>query len=128
MQQVGTGKRVLFRGFLGTMVMLLGLSSVALAGDHLSSSPGCTDCHGTNVRDIHDYSYTIKVDCNICHVAGGPAWPVNDAVHAMFDQYYGDFNPLETYDGGGWVLPEEVVFDFACKACHVGQNPGHQSN
>lgn len=129
MKQTGIGKRVIFRCFLGAMAMVLGLSGAALAGDHLSSSSGCTDCHGTNVRDIHDYDYTTKADCIICHEAGGPAWPVNDDVWGMFNDYYGDdFNPLISYAGGGWVLPESIGFDFACKDCHVGQNQGHQSN
>jgi len=121
------GKRILFSCFLGAMVMILGLSNGALAGDHLSSTEGCTECHGTNVRSIHDYEETMKADCNICHFAGGPLWPVNDAVNEMFDYFYGVYNPLISCKGGGYVLPEGFEFDFACKSCHAGQNPGHQS-
>ncbi len=127
MTQTGMGKRILFSCFFGAMVMILGLSSSALAGDHLSSTIGCTECHGTNVRSIHDYEETIKADCNICHFAGGTLWPVNDAVNEMFVDFYGDFNPLIPCAGGGYVLPEGFEFDFACKSCHVGQNSGHQS-
>ena len=128
MKQTGMGKWILFSCFFGAMVMILGLSNSALAGDHLSSTSGCTECHGTNVRSIHDYEETIKADCNICHFAGGTLWPVNEAVNEMFVDSYGDFNPLISCEGGGYVLPEGFGdFDFACKSCHVGQNPGHQS-
>lgn len=129
MKQTGMGKWILFSCFFGAMVMILGLSNSALAGDHLSSTSGCTECHGTNVRSIHDYEETIKADCNICHFAGGTLWPLNDAVYEMFTAYYDEgFNPLISCEGGGYVLPEGFGdFDFACKSCHVGQNPGHQS-
>jgi len=101
--------------------------STAYAGDHLAAeSPGCTDCHGTNVRQVHDD--TVPLDCDTCHSTGGKNWYLNDICKDYLID--GGILPEQVVgDTGYWQLdlPDGLDFNFACKACHVGSNPGHQS-
>lgn len=101
------------------------LCPVVHAGDHLSESNSCTPCHGTNIRKVHDYAETVPTDCTICHVTAGSDWYLNDT---CADYLATGGVPVMEVEPGCWALDIEewVDFNFACKACHVGENPGHQ--
>jgi len=129
--------------FAALFVLLLALGALlylgptlAYAGDHLSASNnGCTKCHGTNIRQIHDYEDTIPLDCNICHSTGGTTWYLNDDCkdnlieNSDLDEY------LEQVGLGWWdlVLDPDVEFGFNCDSCHSGMktepsDPGSKGN
>jgi|GEM_PF-2048828 len=123
-------------GFAVVLVMILAVvfllylsPAPAYAGDHLSASDdGCTKCHGTNIRQIHDYEETIPLDCDICHSTGGTNWYLNNTCADLLMAH--DFSVTETGDGS-WVLDtiEGYEFAFECKSCHFGMNtePSGQS-
>ena len=97
------------------LCLTLGLT-LAYAGDHLASTKGCTKCHDSNVRILHDYDYTTPRDCDICHVSGGDLWYLNEI---CADYLTEGGVPVEKVDGG-WILdlPDYSDFSFDCKACH----------
>ncbi|MFA7455169.1 MAG: hypothetical protein WCZ10_11975 [Desulfobulbaceae bacterium] len=101
------------------------LCSPAHGTDHLSESNSCTPCHGTNIRKVHDYDYTIPTDCDICHATQGSTWYLN---YMCADYLTAGGVPIVEIEAGAWVLdlPEYSDFNFECKVCHVGRNPGHQ--
>ena len=91
----------------------------AYAGDHLSASDnGCTNCHGTNIRTIHDYEGTIDSDCTICHSTGGPTWYLNNTCATLLMAHEISVTETEL----GWFLDpiEGWEFGFECKSCHSG--------
>ncbi len=85
------------------------------------------NCHGNNIRKVHDYDDTIYVDCDICHVGGGNTWYLNNMCADYLIE--GGVPVVEVEDeDDAWILnlPDYSDFNFECKACHVGDNPGHQ--
>ena len=116
---------MLEKKFLVCIGAAMALCSSAYAGDHLSGSNSCTPCHGTNIRQVHDYDYTIPKDCDICHATQGSTWYLN---YMCADYLTAGGVPILEIEPGAWVLdlPEYSDFNFQCKTCHVGSNPGHQ--
>jgi hypothetical protein len=116
-------------GFAALLVLLLAVGSLlylgptpVYAGDHLSvSDDGCTNCHGTNIRKIHDYEDTINLDCTICHSTGAPDWYLNNTCATLLTAH--EISVTEIVSGS-WVLDpiEGWEFGFECKSCHTGMN------
>ena len=114
------------------LVMLLTIGAVLCinsqaiyAGDHLSASTGCTNCHESNIRKAHDHDGVAPLDCWICHFGGGDTWYLNN----QCAEYLTDGGvPIVEIEEDAWILdlPDYSDFNFECKSCHVGQNPEHQ--
>ena len=107
------------------LCLTLGLT-LAYAGDHLASTKGCTKCHDSNVRTLHDYDYTTPRDCDICHVSGGDPWYLNNDCADCLKEGGVPVKEVEWDDWGNpvaWILDldEYSDFNFDCKACH--KNP-----